>query len=74
MLVATGHEMIAREITKGNEPGYRRAVLGDYEWSLFQRLYARVRQELAKRHVHQKEFDWQLTVGAVPCRPYRVGR
>lgn len=66
MLVATGHEMIAREITKSDEPGYRFAVLDDIEadaWVLFQRLHARVRQELAKRHVHRTEFGWQLTEG-----------
>jgi hypothetical protein len=41
MLVGTGHEMIAREITKADEPGYCFAVLGDFEadaWELFQRL------------------------------------
>jgi hypothetical protein len=66
MLVGTGHEMIAREITKADQPGYRFAVLGDFEgdaWELFQRLYARIRQELAKRHVHQAQFGWQLTEG-----------
>ena len=31
MLVGRGTELIAREITKGDEPGYRFAVLGDFE-------------------------------------------
>ena len=82
MLVGTGHEMIAREITKADEPGYRFAVLGDFEadaWEVFQRLYARIRQELAKRHVHQAEFGWQLTdghrfVGRIEWDPGSDGR
>jgi hypothetical protein len=64
MLVGTGHEMIAREIATADEPGYRFAVLGDFEadaWGLFQRLYARMQQQMAKRHVHRTEFGWQLT-------------
>jgi hypothetical protein len=64
MIVGTGHEMIAREIMKADEPGYRFAVLGDFEadaWGLFRRLYARMQEEMAKRHVHRTEFGWQLT-------------
>ena len=64
MLVGTGHEMIAREITKDDEPGYRFAILGDFDadaWELFQRLYARMRREIGKRHVRRTEFGWQLT-------------
>jgi hypothetical protein len=82
MLVGTGHEMIAREIVNGDRPGYHFAVLGDFEadaWQLFQRLYARVREEMAKRHVHRTEFGWQLTdehrvVGRIEWDPDSEGR
>jgi hypothetical protein len=64
MLVATGHEIEAVEITDGERPGYRFAVLGDIEadaWELFQLLYAKMRREVATRHVQRTEFGWQVT-------------
>ena len=64
MLVATGHEMEALEIVDDSPAGYRFAVLGDHEadaWELFQMLYAKMRREIATRHVHRTEFGWQLT-------------
>lgn len=64
MLVATGHEMEALEIIDEPHEGYRFAILGDFEadpWELFQRLYTKVRTEIATRHVHRTEFGWQLT-------------
>ena len=64
MLVPTGHEIEALEITSDARPGYRFAVLGEFEadaWELFQLLYAKMRREVASRHVHHTEFGWQLT-------------
>ena len=60
----TGHEIEALEITEDAQTGYRFAVLGDLEadpWELFQMLYAKMRREVATRHVHCTEFGWQLT-------------
>jgi hypothetical protein len=64
MLVPTGHEIEAFEVTDDGRAGYRFAVLGDFEadaWELFQLLYAKLRREVATRHVHRTEFGWQLT-------------
>lgn len=64
MLVPTGHEIEAVEITDDERAGYRLAVLGDFEadvWELFQLLYAKMRREVATRHVHRTEFGWQVT-------------
>ena len=64
MLVPTGHEIEVLEITGDARAGYRFAVLGDFEadaWELFQLLYAKMRHEVATRHVHRTEFGWQLT-------------
>ena len=64
MLVATGHEMEALEITNDEQPGYGFRVLGEHEtdaWELFRRLYANMRGEMARRHVERTEFGWQLT-------------
>ena len=64
MLVATGHEMEALEITNDGELGYCFRVLGDVEadaWALFRELYANMRREMARRHVEQTESGWQLT-------------
>jgi hypothetical protein len=64
MLVATGHEMEALEIIDEPHEGYRFGILGDFEadaWELFQRLYTKMRTEIATRHVHRTEFGWQLT-------------
>jgi len=64
ILVPTGYEMEALETTEGDRPGYRFAVLGDFEadpWELFQRLYASMRDAVATRHVRRTEFGWQLT-------------
>lgn len=64
LLVATGREMIAQEVPRPEHGGYRFAVLGDYEadaWELFQRLYDKMKREMALRHVEHSEFGWQLT-------------
>ena len=82
MLVPTGHEMEALEIVDDARAGYRFAVLGDLEadaWELFQLLYAKVRREMATRHVHRTEFGWQLTsdqrlVGRIEWDPESDGR
>ncbi len=66
LLVATGREMIAQEVPRPERGGYRFSVLGDHEadaWELFQRLYAKMKREIAVRHVEHTEFGWQLTKG-----------
>ena len=78
----TGHELEAVEKTEGDRPGYRFAVLGDFEadpWELFQRLYASMRDAVATRHVRRSEFGWQLTsdqrlVGRIEWDPESDGR
>ena len=77
ILVPTGHELKAVEKTEGDRPGYRFAVLGDFEadsWELFQRLSASMREAVTTRHVRRTEFGWQLTsdqrlVGRIECDP-----
>ena len=62
ILVPTGHELEAVEKTDDERPGYRFAVLGDFEadpWELFQRLYASMRDAVATQHVRRSEFGWQ---------------
>jgi hypothetical protein len=64
MLVPTGHEMEALETIDDPHEGYRFAILGDFEtdpWELFRRLYAKMRAEIATRHVERTELGWQLT-------------
>lgn len=64
ILVPTGHELEAVEKTDDDRPGYRFAVLGDFEadpCELFQRLFARMRDAVARRHIRRSEFGWQLT-------------
>ena len=64
ILVPTGHEMEALETIDDPHEGYRFAILGDFEadpWELFRRLYAKMRAEIATRHVERAEFGWQLT-------------
>jgi len=64
MLVPTGHKMEALETVDEPHEAYRFAILGDFEadaWELFQQLYAKMRREIATRHVHRTEFGWQLT-------------
>ena len=66
LLVATGREMVAEEVPRPARGGFRFAVLGDYEadaWELFQRLYDKMKREIAVRHVEHTEFGWQLTKG-----------
>ena len=66
LLVPTGLEIEAVAITEDQRDGYRFAVLGDFEadaWEVFQLLYAKMRREVATRHVHRTEFGWQLTSG-----------
>lgn len=63
LLVATGHEMEALEITNDQRLGYCFRVLGDLEtdtWELFRHLYADMRREMARRYVERTEFGWQL--------------
>jgi hypothetical protein len=43
--------------------GCRFAVLGGFEddpWELFQRLFARMRDAVGRRHIRRSEFGWQL--------------
>jgi hypothetical protein len=64
MLVPTGHAMYAQEVPRRAGGGYRFAVLGDFEadaWELFQRLYEKMRRELAARHIEQTQHGWRLT-------------
>lgn len=64
MLVPTGHKMEALESVDEPHEAYRFAILGDFEadpWELFQQLYAKMRREIATRHVQRTEFGWQLT-------------
>jgi hypothetical protein len=64
MLVPTGHKMEALEADDEPHEAYRVAILGDFgtdPWELFQQLYAKMRREVAARHVHRTEFGWQLT-------------
>ena len=64
MLVATGHEMEALEITNDEQLGYCFRVLGELEteaWELFRKLYTTMRREMAQRHVERTQFGWQLT-------------
>jgi hypothetical protein len=63
MLVATGHEMEALEITTDGQLGYCFRVLGELEieaWELFSKLYDRMRREMSKRHVERTERGWQI--------------
>lgn len=82
ILVPTGHELEAVEKTDDDRPGYRFAVLGDFEddpWELFQRLFARMRDAIARRHIRRSKFGWQLTsdqrlVGRIEWDPESGGR
>lgn len=82
MLVPSGHEMEALEIVDDARAGYRFAVLGDLAadaWKLFQFLYAKMRREMATRHVQRTKFGWQLTsdqrlVGRIEWDPDTDGR
>ena len=59
MLVPTGHEIEALETIDDPHEGYRFAILGDFEadpWELFRRLYAKMRAEIATRHVERTEL------------------
>ncbi len=63
MLVATGHALEAVESPRREQGGYRFAVLGDFEadsWDLFQRLYEKMRREMAIRHVDRTTHGWQV--------------
>jgi hypothetical protein len=64
ILLPTGHELEAVEKTEDDGPGYRFAVLGDFDadpWELFQRLFATMRDAVATRHVQRTDFGWRLT-------------
>jgi hypothetical protein len=63
MLVATGHEMEALEITSDGQLGYCFRVLADGEtdaWKLFRKLYATMRREMAQCYVERTEHGWQI--------------
>lgn len=65
MLVPTGHEMLAREMSD-REGGYRFAVLGDFDadaLELFERLYEKMRAEMSVRHIEHTEHGLRLTKG-----------
>lgn len=67
MLVATGHAMLAEEVPRRERGGYRFEVLGDLEadaWELFQRLYEKMRREMAIRHIGHTEHGWQIVEGS----------
>jgi hypothetical protein len=63
MLVATGHEMEALEITNDGQLGYCFRVLGELEteaWELFSKLYDKMRREMSQRYVERTELGWQI--------------
>jgi hypothetical protein len=63
LLVPTGLELEATETPRAAKAGYRSAVLSDFQadpWELFQKLYAKIRRELAVRHVEQTAHGWQV--------------
>ena len=63
MLVATGHEMEALEVTNDGQLGYCFRVLGKLEieaWELFSKLYDKMRREMSKRYVERTERGWQI--------------
>ena len=73
MLAATGHELVAEESPRPDRGGYRFAVLGDVHadsWDLFQRLYEKMRREMALRHVERTTHGWQ--VGREQCLVGRI--
>jgi len=82
MLVATGHEMEALEITTDGQLGYCFRVLADVEtdaWKLFRKLCARMRREMAQRYVERTKHGWQITVdqrlvGRIEWDPETNGR
>jgi len=64
MLVATGREMEALEMTGDDQLGYCFRVLGEFDakaWDLFRQLYDNMRRDMARCHVEQTELGWQLT-------------
>jgi len=64
MLVPTGHAMEALEIVGDGRQGYRFSVLGTHEADareLFALLDAKMRREMAIRHVQRTAAGWQLT-------------
>jgi hypothetical protein len=63
ILVPTGHELEAVEKTETDRPEYRFAVLGDFDADRgsSSRLFAIMREAVARRHVRRSEFGWQLT-------------
>jgi len=63
ILVPTGLELEATETPRVAKGGYRFAVLSDSEadpWELFQKLYAKIRRELAVKHVEQTTHGWRV--------------
>jgi hypothetical protein len=73
---------MALEVPRGdNGGGYEFKILGDFEadaWDLFQRLYEKMRREMAVKHVERTEHGWQITsddrlVGRIECNPATAG-
>ncbi len=81
MLVPTGHALSARERVAEEQEGYEFSVLGDFDdnaWDLFKKLYDRITDGLAVRHVEQGEFGWRITdarhlIGRITWDPDRGG-
>lgn len=63
-LCPTGREMVAEEVPRREDGGgYRFAILGDFEadaWALFQRLYQKMRQEMAQHYLERGDHGWRL--------------
>jgi hypothetical protein len=65
-IAATGRVIDALEVTTAGRPvssGYQFQVLGDHEsdaWDLFRQLYAKMRWEMAVKHVEMTDFGWQI--------------
>ena len=76
ILVPTGHELEAVEQTDDDRPGYRFAVLGDFEadpWALFQRLFASMREAVTTRLRPALGVRLAADVGPPAGRSDRVG-
>jgi hypothetical protein len=67
LLVPTGHLLKAVEIQDGEPRGHLFQVLGDFDgdaMALFAKLYRRMRDGLATRHVEEGSLGWQVTDGS----------
>jgi hypothetical protein len=62
-MIGTGHAMDAIETPRPERGGYFFRVLGDVQadaWEILQRLYAKMRREMAVRHVERGDHGWQI--------------